>query len=373
MYPQGDFSPSRVNSTSHLKIIQQIKGGLNDEYLKILKKMSIGHLLNMEPTRFSGPIINSLLRRVVEPLAGNDPDSMYFCIGGKVVKYGMWESALVTGLSFKGSDVIHPRGCAGSELINKYFLGKKSITLGELSRKFDSLEQSTDKVKLGLVLLVQGVLMGNEYVRDVNLAYFHMVENIEKFNKFPWGKLCHQRMLKCFRNVVGGKKEVEQIGKSKTNPKGKSAIAGHGSFRSAYNLYGFPYAFQVWAFEIIPLLRKSFAISLEPKQFPRVLHYACDSIHPESSAVENILTSKIEVLACIKPVEGEMSSKYKGSVLLISADLSELEDDDEDKAVEMEISMEMQSANEEWEVAKDRMMVQKHKHPNPVLTRIPSF
>ncbi|KAI3833450.1 hypothetical protein MKX03_027194 [Papaver bracteatum] len=265
----------------------------------------------------------------------------------------MWESALVTGLSFMGSDVIHPRGCAGSELINKYFLGKKSITLGELSRKFDFVEQSTDKVKLGLVLLVQGVLMGNEYVKDVNLAYFHMVENIEKFKKFPWGKLCHQRMLKCFRNVVGGKKEEEQIGNSRTNPKGKSAIAGHGSFRSAYNLYGFPYAFQVWAFEIIPLLRKSFAIRLKPKQFPRVLQYACDSIRPESSAVENILTSKIEVLACIKPVEGEMSSKHMRSVLLMSADLSELEDDDKDKAVEMETSMEMQSANEDWEVAKD--------------------
>ncbi|KAI3871665.1 hypothetical protein MKW92_018634, partial [Papaver armeniacum] len=308
----------------------------------------------MEPTKLSGAIINSLLRRMVEPLAGDDPDSMYFCIGGKVVKYGMWESALVTGLSFKGSDVvIHPRGCAGSELINKYFLGKKNITLGELSRKFDSVEQSTDKVKLGLVLLVQGVLMGTEYVKYVNLAYFHMVENIEKFNKFPWGKLCHRRMLKCFRTVVSGKKEVEQIGKSKTNPKGKSAIAGHGSFKSAYNLYGFPYAFQVWAFEIIPILQESFASRLKPKQFPRVLHYACDSIRPESSAVENILTSKIEVLACIKPTEGEMSSKHMGSVLLMSVDLSESEDDDEDKAEEMEILMEMQSANEDWEVDKD--------------------
>ncbi|KAI3942885.1 hypothetical protein MKW92_042963, partial [Papaver armeniacum] len=257
----------------------------------------------MEPTKLSGAIINSLLRRMVEPLAGDDPDSMYFCIGGKVVKYGMWESALVTGLSFKGSDVvIHPRGCAGSELINKYFIGKKNITLGELSRKFDSVEQSTDKVKLGLVLLVQ---------------------------------------------------EVEQIGKSKTNPKGKSAIAGHGSFKSAYNLYGFPYAFQVWAFEIIPILRESFASRLKPKQFPRVLHYACYSIRPESSAVENILTSKIEVLACIKPTEGEMSSKHMGSVLLMSVDLSESEDDDEDKAEEMEISMEMQSANQDWEVDKD--------------------
>ncbi|KAI3838150.1 hypothetical protein MKX03_000668 [Papaver bracteatum] len=149
IHPQGDFTPSRVNSTSHLKIIQQIKGGLNNEYLEIFKKTSIGHLLNMEPTKLSGAIINSLLRRVVEPLVGDDPDSMYFCIGGKVVKYGIWESALMTtGLSFKGSDVIHSRGCAGTELINKYFLGSKSIKLEELSRKFDSVQQSTDKVNL---------------------------------------------------------------------------------------------------------------------------------------------------------------------------------------------------------------------------------
>ncbi|KAI3837018.1 hypothetical protein MKW98_005351 [Papaver atlanticum] len=354
IHPQGDLTPSRVNSTSHLKIIQQIKGGLNDEYLEIFKKTSIGHLLNMELTKLSGAIINSLLRRVVEPLVGDNPDSMYFCIGGKVVKYGIWESALMTGLSFKGSDVIHSRGCAGTELINKYFLGSKSIKLEELSRKFDSVQQSTDKVNLGLVLLLQGVLMGGEYAKDVNLAYFHMVEDIEKFNEFPWGKLCHRRMLICFRTAVRGEKEVEQIGKSEPDPKGKSAIAGPGSFKSEYNLYGFPYGFQVWAFEIIPILRKNFASRLKPKQFPLVLHYFCDSKRPESSAVENILTSKIEVLACIKPTEGEMSSKHMGSVLLMFVDLSESEDDDEDKAEEMEISMEMQSANENWEAAKDK-------------------
>lgn len=352
IHPQGDFTLSRVNSLSYLKIIQQIKEGFNDEYLKIFKKTSIGHLLDMEPTKLNGAIINSLLRRVIETLVGDDPDSMYFCIGGKVVKYGIWESALATGLSFKGSDVIHSRGCAGSELINKYFLGNKSIKLEELSRKFDSVEQSADKAKLGLVLLLQGVLMGGEYGKDVNLAYFHMVENIEKFNKFPWGKLCQRRMLRCFRIAVSGKKEVEQIGKGKPNAISKSAIAGPGSFKSWYNLYGFPYAFQVWAFEIIPILRESFASRLQPKQFPLVLHYFCDSTRPESSAVENILTSKIEVLACIKPTEREMSSKHMGSVLLMSVDLSESEDDDEDKAEEMEISMEMQSANETWEAAK---------------------
>ncbi|KAI3838149.1 hypothetical protein MKX03_000667 [Papaver bracteatum] len=196
--------------------------------------------------------------------------------------------------------------------------------------------------------------MGGEYAKDVNLAYFHMVEDIEKFNEFPWGKLCHRRMLKCFRTALRGKKKVEQIGKSEPDPKGKSTIGGPGSFKSGYNLYGFPYAFQVWAFEIIPILRKNFASRLKPKQFPLVQHYFCDSKRPESSTVENILTSKIEVLACIKPTEGEMSSKHMGSVLLMFVDLSESEDDDEDKAEEMEIPMEMQSANENWEAAKDK-------------------
>ncbi|XP_026440241.1 factor of DNA methylation 1-like [Papaver somniferum] len=307
----------------------------------------------MEPTSLSGAIVNSLLRRVVEPLVGDDPDSMYFCIGGKVVKYGMWESALVTGLSFKGSDVIHPRGCAGSELISMYFPGQISIKLEELSRMFNSVEQSMNKVKLGLVLLVQGVLMGTEYTKDVKLAYFHMVENIKEFNKFPWGKLCHRRMLKCFRTVVSGKNEMEQIRKSRTNLKGTAAIAGHESFKSSYHLYGFPYAFQVWAFESIPLLRKRFANKLKSKQLPRVLHYHCTT--PKSSAVESILTSKkFEVLACIEPTEEEMASKHMGSVLLMSVDLSESEDDDEDKSEEIKILSKMQSANEDWEAVKDK-------------------
>ncbi|MCL7038888.1 hypothetical protein MKW94_010041, partial [Papaver nudicaule] len=353
IHTQGDFAPSRVNSTSHLKILQQIKGGLNDEYLEIFKKTSIGHLLDLEDPKLSGAVVNSLLRRVLEPLVGDDPDSIYLRIGGKVVKYGMRESALMTGLSFKGSDVIRHR--AESELINKYFPGQKCIKLEQLSKKFDSVEQSMGKVKLGLVLLVQGVLMGAEYVKDVKPAYFHMVENIKKFNEFPWGKLCHRRMLRCFRTVVSGKNEVEQIRKSKTNPKRKAAIAGNKSFKSAYNLYGFPYAFQVWAFESIPLLRRSFASRSNSKQLPRMLHYSCNSVRPESTAVENILTSKkIEVLACTKPTEGEMASNYMGSVFLMSDDLSESEDDDEDKAEKMEVSLEMQFANEGWEAAKNK-------------------
>ncbi|KAI3838151.1 hypothetical protein MKX03_000669 [Papaver bracteatum] len=210
---------------------------------------------------------------------------MYFCIGGKVIKYGKQESALMTGLSFKGSDVIPPHGCinccAGSDLISKYFPGKRRIKLEELSRKFDSVEQSMDKVKLGLVLLVQRVLIGADYPKDVNLAYLSMVENIEKFNKFPWGKLSHRRMLKCFRAAVIGKNEVERIGSSKN-----------------YKLFGFPYAFQAH--------------------------------------------------------EGEMVSKYMESVLLMSAYLSESEDGDEDIAEEMQISTEIQFANEVWEAAKDK-------------------
>ncbi|MCL7038889.1 hypothetical protein MKW94_010042 [Papaver nudicaule] len=247
----------------------------------------------MEPTKLFGTIVNSLLRRVLEPLVGDDPDSMYFCIRGKVIKYGIRESALMTGLSFKGSDAVNPRGRAGSELINKYFPGQVTIKLEALSRKFDSVEQSIDKVKLGL-----------------------------------------------------------QIEESKTNPKGKAAVAGHESFKSAYQLFGFPYAFQVWAFEIIPLLRDSFASTLKSKHSPRMLNYFCDSKPPELSAVESVLTSKkIEVLDCLKPTEGEMASK---SVPLMSVDLSETKDDDEDKAEEMETSMEMQFANEDWEAAKDK-------------------
>ncbi|KAI3856161.1 hypothetical protein MKW92_050097 [Papaver armeniacum] len=275
---QGDFPPSRVNSTSHLKIIQQIERGFNygGEYLEIFKKTSVGHLLDMNGSKFSGATVNSMLRRMLEPLEGDDPDSMYFRIGGKVIKYGKRESALMTGLSFKGSDVIPPHGrvnYAGSDLIGKYFPGKRSIKLEELSRKFDSIEQSMDKVKLGLVLLVQGVLIGADYPHEVNLAYFSMVENIEKFNTFPCGKLCHRRMLKCFRTAVSGKNES------------KAAIITH-------KLYGFPYAFQVWAFESIPLLRKTFAKRSESKHFPRVLHFSLNSMVPESFAVENILTSK---------------------------------------------------------------------------------
>ncbi|RVW88699.1 hypothetical protein CK203_043822 [Vitis vinifera] len=54
----------------------------------------------------------------------------------------------------------------------------------------------------------------------------------------------------------------------------------------AYSLVGFPYAFQVWAYEVIPLIGLKYATRVS-ESYPRILNWSATSA-PRSTKVENV-------------------------------------------------------------------------------------
>ena len=50
-------------------------------------------------------------------------------------------------------------------------------------------------MKLALLYFVEHFLLGKEWNNLIDLQWVQLVDNLKKFNKYPWGKFCYERTL----------------------------------------------------------------------------------------------------------------------------------------------------------------------------------
>ncbi|XP_047320813.1 uncharacterized protein LOC124924871 [Impatiens glandulifera] len=112
-------------------------------------------------------------------------------------------------------------------LVLKYFKGKKDVRLKELEDIFVGCSDKEDSWKMGLIFLIYQYLFASDNRRKISLRIFHMVEDMEMFLQFPWGK------------------------KKNWNKKGICDVT--------YTIHGFALAFQVWTYELIDTFVPNFA------------------------------------------------------------------------------------------------------------------
>ncbi|KAH0765278.1 hypothetical protein KY285_001149 [Solanum tuberosum] len=91
-------------------------------------------------------------------------------------------------------------------------------------------EDTSKKHKESLCLLwfVHNVLWAKDVNNNISLKWVNLSQDIETFNNYPWGHESFELTVKYLLKPLG----------PKTN-----------------NLFGFPWAFMAWAFEVIPHLR----------------------------------------------------------------------------------------------------------------------
>ncbi|KAL6312312.1 hypothetical protein AAG906_004963 [Vitis piasezkii] len=108
------------------------------------------------------------------------------------------------------------------------------------------------------------------------MEWVALVDNLEAFNKYPWGGICYERTLFGLQRALENRVSKYQ---DKKKTKGEAAV-------EAYSLVGFPYAFQVWAYEAIPLIGLKYATRVS-ERYPRILNWSATSA-PRSTEVENV-------------------------------------------------------------------------------------
>ena len=90
------------------------------------------------------------------------------------------------------------------------------------------------------------------------------------------GGICYERTLFGLQRVL-----ENQISKYQDKKKAKGEVS-----IEAYSLVGFPYAFQVWAYEAIPLIGLKYVTRVF-ESYPRILNWSATSA-PRSTKVEKI-------------------------------------------------------------------------------------
>ena len=121
-----------------------------------------------------------------------------------------------------------------------------------------TLQHATDEdlVKLANLYFLEAVLLQKDPNSYVNMDHVHILEDLDDFYLYPWGRLVFHETLKHFRNAVKSNEKG-----SEKKPKG-------------YHLAGFPFAVLAFIFESIPLLSEQEFAFRTSVHFPqRVLNW----------------------------------------------------------------------------------------------------
>ncbi|XP_026428075.1 uncharacterized protein LOC113323945 [Papaver somniferum] len=234
------FRDGNVKITIYSSLLQlaEVRDWLSVDQQAIFKGTAIGHLLSVPAeSKYSGTILHFLLSREIH--VDDKPDEMHFKVGGKILHFGKREFALVTGLSFKKPEKDFVPPPKSSSLMWTHFPNQYRVTGLEVKAllfKKNSTCPSLDRVKLALLLVVHRFLMGCPDRDAINISYWHLVDDLEEFNKYPWGEATFGRLTK-FRSPL-----LYQANKE------NSGVGGE----TKYKVVGIAHALSVWALDIMP-------------------------------------------------------------------------------------------------------------------------
>ncbi|CAA0813876.1 Unknown protein [Striga hermonthica] len=211
----------------NLKVVREVFDKLDDAHKDRFVESCFRQLINILELILS-LLVHQVLRRTLKA-SENDKDAVWFRFGEKEARFGLQEFCLVTGFKMAANDENAYEVPKYNSLLLQLFKEKKGkIKRNDLLEKFHELDNEEDaetKYKLGLVTVLEHVVLSAECETLVDERWFNLVEDLEKFNSYPWGNLSYQQTLKLFQRTSFGK------GK---NPKSIK-----------YSLHGFPLAIMI--------------------------------------------------------------------------------------------------------------------------------
>ncbi|KAI5342070.1 hypothetical protein L3X38_009945 [Prunus dulcis] len=300
VWPEAEAYSSRVNNCSHANSsLAAIRAKLSAEQLEQFKTSCFGHLLNIDKIQFSGQIVHGAVLRRVAGQGVKDLDGLSFLLGCDVAQFTRQDFCLITGLRFG--------------------------EVPEVSKEaFLRCTEEDDIYKLALVYFTELVVLGRDKHLNINLNYLTLVEDLDAFNRYPWGSVSFDKTqdslfsaptkyVKSFENKEGrGKGKSKVTGTSQRNEKGKKDKHGEAQ-RSGWSFKGFTYAFQIWVYELIPRMADlNYCKVVDPTPVPRILRWRTTTFVPEMRKLNNyFFQSKESVqLRALCSSEEEMRQPY---------------------------------------------------------------
>ncbi|XP_026407324.1 uncharacterized protein LOC113302601 isoform X2 [Papaver somniferum] len=324
----------KITTYSSLLSLKELREKLEDHEQPIFRTTAIGHLLDMpEEQSWSGALVNYLLSRefaypvvprekaeekVVETWFrvcdeefgfGKVPDkksgSIKICDNpfDKDLCFGKIEFTLISGLSFRKPDQAFICPAEPSTLKTRYFsiidsvkgshlrafiFGKEVESSSKKKEpkntkvKLESKNKvivaekrvdcsSEERVKVALLYFIHFFLLGHANDDNVEDEFWHLVDNLTEFNKYPWRELVYDRTITKSRSAL-----VYQ-----TNNYKKEGLP---TFKSQGLLHVL-----VWALEIFPGLLQKFVERKDSIGWqPHILTVLCNELVHHQSIVKTL-------------------------------------------------------------------------------------
>ncbi|GMN19132.1 hypothetical protein TIFTF001_048582, partial [Ficus carica] len=255
----SEYFSAKVTVRSKMTILKKFRYGLTEEDKTVFRSYpQLGPLIDLPiGGEFSGALAHNLLLR--KTVCQKDHE-VWFLIEGKPLRFFLNEFVLISGLYMSGGpseDEIKAQE-EHNELKNKYWPTKKSVLLVDVAKKLKELsvtnDRTNDKLKLAFLYMVAGFLTSSDSKKVVNPSWLQYANDLNFFTQYPWRNVCYNQILDYIKTDL-----VAKFNKSS----------------SAYNFYGCPWIFQIWAFEAMPklgeMMAKKLALNEKNKNGPRWL------------------------------------------------------------------------------------------------------
>lgn len=230
-YRNGGGTISNYSSFGQLR---QLMGQLSEAEKAVLRTTVFGHLLDIpNDQNWCGPLFNFMFSRLIkaEPARTEDGE-MWFRIFDMEICFTKREYAAISGLSIRKPDTPFVPPTKVSRLMDEYFSTDKKIdgkallifletTVAEDAKQVVKEGEATkqirkvnaeDRAKVVLLWVVQRFVYG--YLPEVKVVgeAWYLVDNIEEFNKFPWGEksyeIFHKKTLQAYAKFAKNKPAV---------------------------------------------------------------------------------------------------------------------------------------------------------------------
>ncbi|KDO45976.1 hypothetical protein CISIN_1g012730mg [Citrus sinensis] len=335
---ESEFFPGKITCLSTLRPIENIKLKLTERQEKIFKNSCFGHFIDMKEVQFSSHLCHKMLLREV---SSNDYE-MHFLVGGSEGRFSMKEFALITGLNCGKYPRLDISQKDEDETVCDALLnGETRFTNQQLEKAFLAADTANDMqmVKLAMLYFLECVLLGKERKVLIDTSHIHMVDHFETFNNFPWGRKSFNVTLSGMRRALKNRVQKFQA-KQATKPAHKE---------EKYSLLGFPYSFQVWAYEAISVLTPTFA-QKEGHALPRILNWKAMSIPKETQLEKEVFSKKtVKVYQMLNPTKTEKEKAYMQCWMHLTGDNVQEAVAEDDNELQLLVSGDKDGHGEELE------------------------
>ncbi|XP_060178111.1 uncharacterized protein LOC132608052 [Lycium barbarum] len=213
----------------------------------------------IDVNKFNGMLVHyTVLRHAVH----KEKSKMRFLVNDKPVCFDLNEFALITGLncgSYPSRTREERAVKRGAAFCTKACRDRKICAEKLLAVIRGPRLTKEEKLKCCLVWFMHTIVLAKDVSRGVDHDTIKMADDLEFFSSYPWGTESFELTLDYLKNKIDIPKHHQEHAEKRV---------------ASYALYGFPWAFMVWAYEAFPAVGRNARKSEEvPLPIPRILRW----------------------------------------------------------------------------------------------------